>query len=845
MTISPFFNPKRIGLAALGSLLYFGVPWPALGIVSELLGPPLFFAWTVLVPGRTLAAWLGGNRGDALETVAAWVLCGLAVVMATAFLWALAGWDVLTYAAIAGAIPAVAVLAAPGSDGTRVPERSGATHRERVARLALLGLIVLLATAVLAGGPPLEFNRDTLDYIAYADEVSATGEAFPRTEFYRDPGADGDDLRKGLLHSWFGAARAWLGTQTVYLFAWLAALLLAAAALIVYGATRQLCGDGFAASVAAILFLLGYDGGASSDLIRSWFYPSRFGLVVLLALAASVMQLYRRPTAKGTVACVLLAFTAAAVHIQYAVLAPFVILIVLLWKTCVPQTTWAGHIKALATPALAVAAGILPYGVYRYLTAYQASDLHTQVQGAVFIFGGWFVIDPVLAWGDSGWLLLAALLSMIPLWSMRRRNAGVGFTIAATLTVLFVQYNPLVLTPLYGVITYLVHRLDQTMPYFLLPAFLVSALAAGRIPRRIGTSGALALLCIAVAVISGVVSLPQGLGVTPAARARIAIHTPVRWQTGLGQLATRIPPGSVIASDPVTSYAVTAFTPHYVLSTLDQHAPPNDRLAPVRMTAARDILSPFTSVADRVELMRFFGVSHVVVNENVPAGLILDYFTMDPAVAALSKREFDRWPGVFQKLALGDGLTLYKLAGPTPPRVPPPANPFFAPRVPRDAFVVDAPAGEARLVAAGLHSERLERGEPLRMELFWTPSGPRRARKYVVSVRLDQMELSLPFDGRPFPKLARKFREWLEGQRFRARADYMIAWGFYGPDAWPEGGLVADLSSMTIPPDLAPGRYTVRVKLLASAHARNHQLRDFFFDDDVYHGVPVGEITVE
>jgi hypothetical protein len=64
-------------------------------------------------------------------------------------------------------------------------------------------------------------------------------------------------------------------------------------------------------------------------------------------------------------------------------------------------------------------------------------------------------------------------------------------------------------------------------------------------------------------------------------------------------------------------------------------------------------------------------------------------------------------------------------------------------------------------------------------------------------------------------------------------------------DAWPQGALVSDLSSMPIPLDLAPGRYTVRAILLASAHARNHRLRDFFFDDDVYNGVVVGEIVVE
>jgi len=838
-------NPKRIALAALGALLYFGIPWPSLGAVGTAFGPPLFLIWTVLVPGRTIAGWLGGPADDALEAAAGWMLFGLTTALGAAFVWALADWDVLTYATVAGIVPALLLLVAPAHDRTRIRERRAPAARERVARIALVGLIVLLGSAVLVGGPPMEFNRDTLDYIAYTNEVATTGEAFPITEFYRDPGADGADLRKGLLHAWFGAARAWLGVDTVYLFAWLAALLLAAAAVIVYGATRRIFDDAFTAALAAILFLLCYDGGPSSDLIRSWFYPSRFGLTVLLAISAAVVQLYRRPTATGTIACALLAFTAVAVHIQYAVLVPFVVLIVLLWKTCAPRTSWAGHIRALAVPALAVAAGILPYGAYRYVSAYQASELHTQVQGAVFVLGDWFVIDPVLAWTDSGWLMLAALLCIVPLWPMRRANAGVGFVIASIFTVLLIQYNPLVLTPLYDVVTYLVHRLDQAMPYYALPAFFLSALAAGRLPRRIRLGGALAVLCVAVAVVSAVVTLPRGLGVTREARARVPVETPVRWQAGLRDLATRIPPGSVIASDPVTSYAITAFTPHYVLSTLDQHAPPNDRLSAIRMTAARDILSPFTPASDRLELMRYFGVSHVVLNADVPAGMILDYFTMDPTIAAYSQRAFARWPGVFQRVSLGDSLTLYKLAGPVPPRVAPAPNSFLVPRVPRDAHVVDTQAGEARLVASRLDSDRVDRGGSFRIELFWTPSREHPPLKYLVSIRLDHTGLSLPLGGKPFPKLARKLREGLDGQRYRARADYMIAWGFFGPDAWPEGALVSDLSSMPVPRDLAPGRYTVRAKLLASAHARNHRLRDFFYDDDVYNGVVVGEITVE
>jgi len=62
---------------------------------------------------------------------------------------------------------------------------------------------------------------------------------------------------------------------------------------------------------------------------------------------------------------------------------------------------------------------------------------------------------------------------------------------------------------------------------------------------------------------------------------------------------------------------------------------------------------------------------------------------------------------------------------------------------------------------------------------------------------------------------------------------------------WPRDYHVLDMATIRIPKDVASGRYIVRAKLLKRSTSPNKPLRDFFFDDDVYHGARIGEIEVQ
>jgi hypothetical protein len=429
----------------------------------------------------------------------------------------------------------------------------------------------------------------------------------------------------------------------------------------------------------------------------------------------------------------------------------------------------------------------------------------------------------------------------------------VGYVTAALVTMLLVVFNPFVLPLVFGAVSYLAFRLEPVAPHYMVAAFLIVTALDARTRREVlGTLGAggffsrwlfrAAVVVAGLSVVGGVVQFGRNshmLFASSQAEKRVSYE---RWAAGLDAVATGIPAGSVIASDPVTSYYASAFTPHYVLCTLDQHAPPNDRHADRRMAAARDVLSPYTSMAEKAEILRANGVTHVVVNEDLPSGLVLKYWTLDPDLAARARRSFDERPDVFEKVVSQGAVTAYRWTGATPAaevvETPVVASP------PPGVAAIGVRSGEATVVAARLGSERVAAGDTLRVEVYWTRAEPAHPANYVVAVRLDRLSLDLPLGGRPFPKIARKIKERIDGVPYRYRADHPVARGFYGLDRWGAGTIVRDAATLRIPAALAPGTYSVQARLLAVAAQPNTDLRSYFFDDDMYSGVEIGRVEV-
>jgi hypothetical protein len=809
------------------------------GWAVEWIGIPVVWVTCVVVPGLALAQMAPRRSDDAIETAARVLLNGLVVQLALCFAWALTGVSLDAFRAALPVLMVAMCAAVPSRDTTRVP-----VIRPRLRRYEkqLLALFVALALAPAIGiavtGPPLAISSDTIDHAGYVAEIARTGDAFPNTAIYLAPGTDGEDFRKALLHAFYGLIARHTGASPVDVFAVAGALLFLTMTLAVYTAAQSMLRHRVAAVVAAAFFLASTDWGVGSPMVRASFYPNRFGAAFLLMFIASALEYVHRGPKVALRWSVVYAFAATAVHVQYAVICAAAAGVMLLWKTCSP-CRWDEHFARTLRVALSAVAGALPFAMYRFFTAYQTNPLHEQVQDAVFITDRWFVADPLHVVRGLGPLGIAALFCVRPLWGRRVNVPGVGYVIAALLTLLVVEFVPFVLTPLYAVLKYLVFRIDVMVPAYMLPAFFVTTWK----PH----GARLAKAAVLAALVAVVVPVLRQNAFTPEVLAAERRAGPDRWARGLYQIAEELPAGSVIASDPVTSYLISAFTPHYVVCTLDQHAPPNDLRVEARVTAARDIVSPYTSARAKDQMIRAARVTHVVINRALPPGLILNYWTLEPATAQDADDMFRSLRYEFEPKDFDDGITAFRWKNEerlsTLPRpVPRPV----VDALPAEAALVGAASGEAFLEGAAIQGAGIvPPGGEVALTLYWSRRTVLPAGTYVVSVRFDRKFVSLPFNGHPFPKVTRKIMEALRRERYRYRADHMIMGGLFGPDAWGTGEIVEDDVRVQLPTDLAPGRYRVQAKMLRIANQPNHELRDYFYDDDVYQGVRIGEITVE
>jgi len=830
--------PRGSFLVALVTGLYALVPMLPAHLAGP-LGISVVMAMCIVVPGIAVGRATRLRFDDPVEAAAHACANGLIFFLLCAFVWVLSGASLDAFRL---ALPATVVVLwslAPARDLTRVdPLRAPVRRRDRRFLVALALLVAMAAAGVLVVGPPLDVTTDTMDHAGYVAEIARSGDAFPTTAIYRNAGEDGKDFRKALLHTVYGFTARHTGASPIDVLGGYGAFLLAVMGLVVYATSRAMFKrHRLPAVLAVVIFLVGTDWGIGETMVRAAFFPNRFGTAFLLLFIMAAVEYAHRGPSTALRWCVAYAFAATAVHVQYAVIVPAAACVLVLWRTCSPCATWGEHLARSMRVLIAAVVGALPFFLYRYFTAYQTNPLHEQVQSAVFVTDRWFIVDPARLWQSFGWMGVAALVCIGPLWNKRKAIPGVGYTIAAFVTLLVVQLVPFVLTPLYSVFKYLVFRLDVIAPFYLLPAYFLATR-----PRN----ARIAMLIVLAAMAMVTVPLTRHSAFSPSVLSAERSLGPDRWARGLVQLAGALPRGSVVASDPVTSYLMSAFTPYYVVCTLDQHAPPNDLRIEERMAAARDILSPFTTAREKEVLIGRFNVSYVVVNETLPENLILNYWTLDPGAAHDAEETFRSLRYEFDTIPLSDGLTAFhwrhdERLSTLPRPIPRPV----VDGLPANALPLAVRSGEATLEGVIMHGAGiLPAGGELVLDLYWSRDHELPPGTYVVTIRFDKKELPLPLDGKPFPKVTRKLVEKWKGERYRFRADHMIQGGLFAPDAWDLGDIVEDDVRIMIPTDIAPGRYRVQAKMLRVANQPNHRLRDYFFDDDTYTGVEIGEVTI-
>jgi hypothetical protein len=816
-----------------------------------------FFLYTVMLPGYLASLRLCPWAKGVLRSLAALVL-GTMIAYVVLFIAAIFRLDIRV---LGFAAPLVVVVLAfrAGSSGDRAAQddagRADIPRESPAAAAILVGLIVAVSLIVLVGGDPFTYTSDSAAHVAYVRTVSRTHEAFPEQFYYRNGGMLTHDLRQGMGQALWGAVNALTGNDDI-VAVWPLMSLTSSAFILValFSACLVMFGSACLGIAAAALFVLFYAGGLRGYHLAASATGYAYGQVLYVSALAFIAKSIEDGRRGYLVFAAVSAVAATMSHVAHfgAVIfigAIFTLSYVAGARGGVRADRLSRGLRVLAVIVL----GSLPYLILRYVRDYAPNNpLHTQLQGALFVAGRWYVLSPILYAEVAGPLGLLSAVAIFILWKRSRHDMNLRLLLNGTIAVYALMFVPLWYPFLFKTMSYLILKFEFAVPSMIVSACLLGELWK-RITRRSLELGALAA-GIGIVATAALLGIPLVKGCTQFAyRGRVLRGVENASYRDLDDLWTAIGtscrPGASVASDPITSFGVPAFTDEYAICPYDQHATPNDSTAIARIVDCRRIYSPVASMADIRGVLDKYGAEYLVVNGRIPPGIATMYWKPD-AGSAVSLIDRLREPtSPFRIEYEREGIVLARLAVcPTCREVEiAPVHPLFY------GDSLDA-RGAASLAASGFPGIGIERaapapdeaarGDTITMNITWVAERRRPFSSYVAYLRFDT---GFPKNGvyrAAFGKPYRKAVELLSRRRYRFRFDFQPLGGLFPPDSWPPMREIRDRVRVAIPRDLAPGSYTISLKMAEKPQYPNYVLKDIFTDADVYGGVAVGSITI-
>ena len=841
-----------------GLLLAWGLDAGALRWLWAPLRVALGFALLVWLPGLGWARAIGARPAGGRAFVAAWATgygvawLGLLILAAraagmpfTALAHAGAAWAAVPWLVSLASAPRDPAAGASHAT-TRSAERTAfrAAPREPRASAANVAIAIaaLLALAHVARhGPPVTWLSDTPDHLGTIRRMLASGDPFPRDAFFRDAGPAGADPRKGLWHPCVALVCALSHVDPVPAWHALAAILAALAVITAAGFAFRLGGP-LAAAAGAWGMLLGYGGGLGTQYLSEAVFATKLADALALGTAAALLDDLEQRSLRSRLAVAGLALGTILTHVFGAI--QFAITFGALGVGFLARDrAWSAALRRLAVTSLACALVAAPYVAWRAHGAYApVNPIHTEPQGLLALARGVRIVSVGAVWDWLGPLWLLFPFSLV-WWTRAVREPAVLYLLTSTLAVGVLMFVPPVVALLEPRLGYLLMRLPWLLPVGPAAAFLVArARSAWRGGHRLAAVAPAALLAVAFAG-----PLRDAAHAFTPARGDAAAEAGLsRWSDALAWMDRGLPAGSVVLSDPATSYSIPAFTRHWVTTLADQHSSPNDSLALARILDARDALDPYAPWSRTAQAVARWGATAIALNGRFPEPPALDYWSPAPDWYDAARARLDRAPAAFERVYDTRRFTVYVIhrdalarltAGGTP-------RPFVRARTGNEPGLEMGP-GLPRLVSFRLGALRAERGDTLAGRIEWRAPRPLPAGAYMVAVRFDR---ALPNDVPRAPaavsKLWRKLVERVRHERYRFRADHLPTNGDYGVDRWSPDEIVRDPFRVVVPRDVAAGDYDVRVSMVRQPHYPNLRLRDLMSDDDLLNGLAVSRLRI-
>ena len=849
-----------LGVALAGLVLAWAMDAGALRWLAEPLRVGLGFALLVWLPGLGWARAIGARPAGGRAFVAAWAT-GYGIAWLGLLVLALRALGVsFTALAHAGAAWAavpwlVSLVTAPRDPEagashatTRSAERSvsrpGAPGPLAIACGIAIAVAALLALAHVARhGPPITYHSDSPDHLGTIRRMLASGDPFPRDAFFRDAGPAGADPRKGLWHPCVALVCALAHVDPVPAWHALAAIL-AALAVLTAAAFAFRLGGPLAAAAGGWGMLLGYGGGLGTPYLSEAVFATKLADALALATAAALLDDLEQRSPRSRVAVAALALGTILTHVFGAI--QFAITFGALGLGFLARDrAWSTPLRRLSVTALACALVAAPYLAWRAHGAYAPVNvIHTEPQGLLTLAHGVRIISVGAVWDWMGSLWLLFPLSLV-WWARTVREPAALYLFTTTLAVGALMFLPPVVALLEPRLGYLLMRLPWLLPVGPAAAFLgARAQAAWSAGRRLRAVAPVAVLALAFAgpLADAAAAFTAGRSGAPV----LGNADLRRWSDALAWMDRGLPAGSVVLSDPATSYSVPAFTRHWVTSLVDQHSSPNDSLALTRMLDARDALDPYAPWSRTAQVVSRWGATAIALNGRFPEPPGLDYWSPAWDWYDAARARLERAPEAFERVYDERRFTVFivhrdalaRLTGGGAPR------PLVRARTAREPGL-DLGPGLPQLVSFRLDASRAEPGDTLTGRIEWRAPHPLPPGSYAVAVRFDRpLPADVPRAPQALSKAWRKLVERTRHERYRFRADHLPTNGAYGVDRWRPDEVVRDPFRAVVPGDVATGEYTVRVSMVRQPHYPNLELRDLLSDDDFLNGLAVARLRL-
>jgi len=880
----------RTTFFVLNSILLLSSVLTGLKVVPgpEIVGVILSFYTLFILPGFVVSNLSGYRDKLSFFSLLVYFTTGLVCIVPFVLLVALGSITFQLVSLIYGLFILILIVVysfkrEEKSLGVNSSDGKESTKKERLILFSMMVLLFLLFFVFFYGSGELGISSDALDHVSFVRRALEVNDPFPVDSFYKSGDGVVFDPRKGL---WHGVLALWVYQADVeadYLWIFLPSFLafIAFSAFIFFA--MELTGSVVISVIASLFFLIFFRGDG-----LEWFTKMGFSRNMVQVLfwinVALLLRFFRLKDRKTLIASTIVSAVGVSFHVVYVLFQSMIMLSFIVFFFITASKEWRSRI--LVSLPFQIMGSIFPLVIRLLKTRSPVNIIHGHLQGSLILGNGLIIADPLEIISSVGLTFFFAFVLLVfyrvfPLERERRKLVATMFLVPSAFVMI-----PFLATPAEKILGYLYLRISYSAPTICFITIGIVGLIMYLFGRQWNSSDVTIFKAMqrqdrfkarlleagwrlfALFIIAIFTFYPLRISLRKTRVDLIDILAKDENRTGrykyiLEYLQDKVPSHSVIASDAISSYVISAFTDHFVTVVLDQHCSPVDEDVLERIYETRKLLSPGYSLVESVGWLKGQRVNYILLDVS-PSDMGDLMGTRVKRCAQMVEEKFSSCPLFISEYKV-DGFHLFKvnwqkideLRGcdtilTKPHTCLEDTEKTMIDKEKSTGLKVERKQGQGisfmgKLVLRELAINKMDlfAGDTLVVYVCWE-----------LRERFNSgmpLEVTLRFDTQ-YPK-GSFYRAWY-GKQYRRKLErtvgkfYRYTWrsklmsGCVYPEDWDVGEGMRERIIVPISPYMAEGEYSVRLDVHELSYVPNRKLSDYFLDKDSMYGVEVARIRI-